>query len=89
MGCSYLKKQPKPIFHVGDRVEALTFDLWGKRLIVKSVHWSSFLGYYEYILEDEKGNEVYRGNGVPSALPEHFLKRGERFLQHYIRVRNT
>jgi len=67
-------------------VKCLTIDLYGQRLTVKSSRYIDLLGYYVYALEDEKGQQVYRGNHVSSEIPEHFLQSAEGVLERYIRL---
>jgi len=82
------RKQPNPKFHVGDRVHCQTIDLWGRRLTVKEVRWNGYTnGWYEYVLEDEKGMEIWRRSAVNSHLiPEFLLAPAEGILEKYIRL---
>jgi len=82
------RKQPNPKFHVGDKVHCLTIDLYGRRLTVRSSRYIDFLGCHVYTLEDEKGQQVHRGNHVSSEIPEHFLQSAESILERYIRLQS-
>jgi len=82
------RKQLKPKFQAGDRVHCMTIDPYGQRLTVKSSRYIDLLGYYVYALEDEKGQQVQRGNHVSSEVPEHFLQSAEGVLERYIRLQS-